>query len=125
MQRKGTLDGHSFVMRILFTILAVELFLFSCSKSSQSSSNGTYLTLSHQQTQCADPWPHASNDSLTLIDVAHYLDSLSLPRTSLYIKQDGSDENCNACLCKTGNTIYVVAPDDDSLIVRYNRAGFK
>jgi len=124
MQRTAGIKGQTGMMRILFTVLMIEMVMAACSKNTPSFSNARYITISHHQTYCADPWPAALNDSLTLINVAHYLDSLNLYRASLYIKLDAEKDACSSCSCKTGKDIYVVTIDSTALLDRYLQAGF-
>ena len=103
-------------MRFFIILLAV--ITFSCTKKPIQ-----YVSLSHKQTICADQWPGGSNDSLTLVNVAHYLDSLGLYIAGLSIKLENSPESCTTCTCKTGKTIYVST--FENLKDRYLIAGFQ
>jgi hypothetical protein len=98
------------------------LLLFACKKHLLSDQ---YITLSYQQTYCADPWMNQADDSLTLKNVAAYLNSASLYVAGLSIKQETSLVSCAACNCKTGKIIYVTTLDADSLKAKYQRLGFK
>lgn len=83
------------------------------------------MTLTYQQTYCADPWPTGATDSATLKNVAHYLDSVQLYIASLAIKAEAPPELCNACNCRTGKTIYVSTLNSETLKGKYEAIGFK
>ncbi len=91
------------------TLLILVPFLmaatFACNKSEKKIGENEYVTLSYKQTSCSDPWMNTGSDSLTLVNVASYLNSSGLYVASLNIKFDGSPEVCLACPCKTGKTI--------------------
>lgn len=107
-------------MRVIsFLIILLTPIIFSCTKKTPIQ----YVSLSHKQTICADLWLTGSSDSLTLVNVAHYLDSLGLYIASLLIKLDNSPESCTACTCKTGKTIYVST--FENLKDSYLTAGFQ
>lgn len=88
---------------ILFLLILLSSVIFSCTKMI----GDKFVVLSHKQTICADSWPMAINDSLTLLNVANYLNSLPLFYYALSIKLENSPDLCTACTCKTGKTIYV------------------
>ena len=107
-------------------VILFSLFTFiiaSCSKKSLLEDK--YVTLSYKQTACADPWRNVAVDSLTLINVADYINASDLYIASLIIKQETQPEACDACGCKTGKIIYVTTFDNDSLKAKYSRIGFK
>ncbi len=109
------------ILQIIFFILIISL---SCKK--QKLIGDKYITLSYKQTSCADAWASGSNDSITLKNLANYLNSYNLYIASLFIKQDsGYTISCLACTCKTGKTIYVSTFDNDSAKAQYMRLGFK
>ena len=81
-----------------------------------------YASLTYNQTFCADPWPTGSNDSLTLKNVVHHLDSLRLYVASVYIKQESVPEACAACSCKTGKVIHVTTFEDE--VTHFAALGF-
>ncbi len=112
-------------MRTL-SILAIFMIVtvFACTKDEPIGEN-EYVTLSYKQTSCSDPWMNTSSDSLTLVNVANYLNGVQLYFASLNIKLDGPIELCLACPCKTGRTIFVSTLNSDSLKARYERIGFK
>ncbi|MEO8762986.1 MAG: hypothetical protein ABI416_01805 [Ginsengibacter sp.] len=84
-----------------------------------------YTTLDYKQTFCADPWPIGGTDSLTLKNLAAYLDSSGLYLAGLTIKKEADEDLCYACFCKTGKTIYATTLASDTLKARYGRLGFK
>ncbi len=84
-----------------------------------------YTTFKYNQTYCSDPWPTGVNDSLTLKNVAHYLDSLQLYIASMQLKPEMVADSCSACNCKTGNTIYVTTFDTQKDKEIYNAIGFR
>ena len=111
-------------MRNIFVIFfLLILTISSCSKKPLIEDK--YVTLSYRQTFCSDPWTNVAIDSLTLINVATYLNSSGLYIAGLNIEQVTPPDICNACTCKTGKTIYVSTFDSDSLKAKYNRIGFK
>jgi hypothetical protein len=97
--------------------------MYACSKNTLIEDK--YVTLSYNQTFCADPWKNLSSDSLTLVNVANYLNSYNLYIAGLNIKQVLPADSCKACTCKTGKTIYVSTFDSDSLKAKYYQIGFK
>jgi len=105
---------------ILFSIVTIA----ACTKNKPLGEK-QYVTVIYKQTFCSDPWVTGSNDSLTLINVANYLDSSGLYVAGLTIKQDGTSEACQACNCKTGKTIYVSTFNTKNLKVKYMRIGFE
>ena len=106
-----------------FIFLTV-VIIVACSKSKPVGDN-EYVTLSYKQTSCSDPWRTASNDSLTAVNVSAYLNSSNLYHAGVFIKTDGLEQNCAACMCKTGKTIYVSTLKSATLIEQYNQKGFK
>src|SRR5215203_584436 len=95
---------------VFFSLLT--LALFACSKKTLIEDR--YVTLSYSQTFCSDPWVNLAVDSLTLINVANYINTSGLYIAGLNIKQEAQPDVCNACTCKTGKTILVTTFDDDS-----------
>lgn len=92
---------------VIIIILLALIIAISCKKN-QEIGNDEFVTLSYPQTYCSDPWPTGAggNDSLTMVNVAHYLDSLDVYISGLTIKADNTPDTCKACTCKTGKTIY-------------------
>lgn len=107
-----------------FFLLIITIILFSCNKE-KLTGNDEYVTLTYQQTSCADAWATGSSDSITLHNVSEYLVSSGLYIASLNIKLFSSPVICDACYCKTGKVIYVSTLNSDSLIAKYNRLGFR
>jgi hypothetical protein len=103
---------------ILLLVTLTALFTYSCTKKKTIE----YVTVSHQQTGCSDPWGAGSTDSSTLVKAGHYLDSLGLYYAALLIRADGQAEVCQACFCKTGKTIYVTT--FSTLVSSYAAVGF-
>ena len=102
----------------------VVMSLAACKKSGRIGEN-EYVTLTYKQTSCADPWINAGTDSLTLINIANYLNSSGLYIASLSIKQDGPPETCLACVCKTGKTIFVSTLNSETMKAKYLLVGFR
>jgi hypothetical protein len=107
----------TFKLLILFVIVLA----FSCKKEH----GDEYVTLYYKQTYCSDPWPTANTDSVTLLNIAHYLDSADMYVASLNIKLESAPEACTACSCKTGKTIYATTLNSDVLKDKYVAVGFK
>lgn len=106
----------------LYTALLLTLVLLtSCRREHVDK----YVTLAYHQTFCADPWTNAATDSVTLKNVATYLDASSIYIAGLYIKQGTSIVSCTACNCQTGKTIYVTTFENDSMKARLVRIGFQ
>ena len=103
--------------------LFIVLVLVSCRENHEM--KDTYLDFYYKQTACADPWKTGSTDSLTLVNVVHYLDSLGLYIAGLNIVKDDNQEICSACTCKTGKTIYVSTLKSDIMIAKYKAIGFR
>jgi len=110
--------------KLFFSIFISIVTIVACTKNKPIGEN-QYVTVNYKQTLCSDPWVTASNDSLTLINVANYLNSSGLYVAGLTIKQDGTSEVCQACNCKTGKTIYVSTFNTENLKVKYMRIGFE
>ena len=108
---------------VLFILIAS--VIFACTKKNYRIGDNEYVTLTYKQTFCADPWATGANDSLTLVNVAAYLNSSSLYIAGLNIKQDGSPDMCLACACKTGKTITVSTLNSETLKAKYMQIGFK
>ena len=108
----------------LIFILILCLTISACKKDSPIG-NKEFVTLSYQQTQCSDPWETASNDSLTLVNVAEYLKAAHIHIAELYIKHDGTKLVCEACGCKTGKVIYVSTLNNETLKEKLTKIGFK
>lgn len=112
-------------MRVgIFFLIIVTIILFSCNKEKLTGKD-EYVTLSYQQTFCADAWTTGSSDSLTLHNLSDYLVSAGLYIASLNIKLVDNPQTCYACNCKTGKVIYVSTLNSDSLKAKYNRIGFR
>jgi len=111
-------------MKLLLSLLFLIFIVIACHKD-EPIGKDSYTRFYYKQTYCADPWPTGNTDSITLVNVTGYLNSLNLYIADLGIKQDGNIEICQACACKTGKTIYVATLNNDSLKARYIRAGFK
>jgi hypothetical protein len=110
-------------IKIFIAILACATFT-ACNKSKVLEDK--FITLSYPQTGCADAWANvASNDSLTLQNVAAYLNSKNLYVAGLSIKQDSIPDICKACFCKTGKIIYVSTFDETQTKANYAAIGFK
>ncbi len=107
-------------------LLIVFLFLviFSCSKKEPIGKH-EYVELSYQQTQCSDPWRNGSSDSATLQNLAKYLADQQLYVASMNIKVTSTGFFCEACICKTGKTIYVSTLNSSGLIDGYRKLGFE
>ncbi len=105
-------------------IISIAVVITACNKSAPIGDD-EYVTLSYKQTFCSDPWATGSTDSLTLVNVAEYLNSEDLYIASLSIKQDSSPEMCYACTCKTGKTIFVSTLNSETLKAKYIEIGFK
>ena len=111
-------------MKKIFYLSALSICtLFSCTKNPVPKEK--YVTLSYKQTYCADPWQNSSADSLTLLNVAAYLNASTLYIASLAIKQETAPDDCKACTCKTGKLIYVSTFNDEILKAKYSRIGFR
>ena len=113
-------------MRTLFTILFfAAAVVAACIKKSEI--GDTYVTVSYKQTQCADKWNSSGSDSLTLVNVVHYLDSSQLYVAAINITntKDNNGQACAACNCLTGKLINVTTLNSDSLIAKYKRIGFE
>lgn len=113
-------------MRTLFTLLFFGFAIVAaCIKEDRL--GDTYVSLTYKQTQCSDPWPTGNTDSLTLINVIHYLDSahLYIAGINLTSGNPNSGYECAACPCKTGKLINVTTLNNDSLLARYKRVGFE
>jgi len=105
-------------------LLIITIILFACNKEKLIGKD-EYVTLTYQQTSCADAWATGFSDSATLHNLSEYLISSGLYIASLNIKQVGSPVICDACYCKTGKVIYVSTLNSDSLKAKYNRIGFR
>lgn len=108
---------------IIITFFAIAA-LTACWKDRPEGEN-EYVTLTYQQTHCADPWPTGTTDSTTLKNVARYLDSAQLYIAGLNIKAETPPEVCSACSCKTGKTIYVSTLNSENQKAKYGLIGFK
>lgn len=98
-------------MKIVATLaLLLTIVLFSCEKEHMK-----YTTVYYQQTYCSDPWPTGTTDSLTLVNVAHFIDSIGVYIASLGIRQDHPADACTACACKTGKVIYLTTFEGDEM----------
>ena len=100
------------------------LTVYSCSKKDPIGKD-EYANFYYEQTFCSDPWQVGSTDSITLENVAAYLDGQDLYLSDLSIKQTGVAETCYACTCKTGKTIYVSTLNSPTLKAAYTDLGFK
>lgn len=112
------------MLRIFVSIVIMAIAITACTRQ-ELIGNKEFITLSYQQTYCADPWKTGSNDSLTIENVTHYLDSAGLYRAGIHIKSEGGTATCQACACQTGKIIYIITLNSNSIIARYNRIGFK
>lgn len=121
----GEDDLSNPVMSVKIIIgLLVSLVFWSCIKTSERRDD--YISLTYDQTQCADQWGYGSSDNLTIGKVKHYLDSLQLFYHAVTIQTDPSKVSlCNACTCTTGKVFFVTTRDDDALEARYAQIGFK
>lgn len=112
-------------MKIKLAIFYIVFFaVFACSKKGPIEKD-EYTRFYYEQTFCSDPWQTGSTDSITLENVAAYLNEHDLYVAGLSIKQTGAAETCYACTCKTGKTIYVSTLNSNSLKEAYISLGFK
>jgi hypothetical protein len=108
----------------LIFIIILGLTISACKKDSRIGDK-EFVTLSYQQTYCSDPWETGSSDSLTLVQVAGYLQAADILISGLSIKPDGTEEFCYACSCKTGNVIYLSTLNSEALKEKLKRIGFE
>ncbi|MCX6316867.1 MAG: hypothetical protein NTW29_06235 [Bacteroidetes bacterium] len=106
----------------MISLSVIAILLFSCERDIKIGDK--YVTLSRKQTYCADPWPMAASDSLTLENVKAYINANNLYIADLTIRLDTAPDLCAACFCKTGKTIYVSTLYSDTMVARYGRIGF-
>jgi hypothetical protein len=106
-------------MKTAITFIVLFATIFACSKKTPMK----YSSFSYEQTYCSDQWGTHPSDSLTLIKLGQYLDSLSLYRAGLDIKQQSQPQLCNACNCKTGKVLYVTTFETEK--DKFNAIGFK
>ena len=107
----------------LFYLLCLITIIYACKKEKIIQDN--YTTLTYKQTQCADAWATGITDSITLVNVANYLNSQNVYVASLSIKAVNPADLCNACICKTGKLIYVTTFDETTLKQKYLALGFQ
>lgn len=112
-------------MRKLTLFIFLSIAALTACRKDRPVGEKEYVTLTYQQTYCADPWPTGSTDSATLKNVARYLDSAQLYIAGLSIKAEAPPEVCSACTCKTGKIIYVSTLNSETLKVKYEAIGFK
>jgi hypothetical protein len=84
-----------------------------------------YVTVKYSQTGCADAWQTGATDSITCVNVAAFLSDKNVAVLGVTIKNDGVQELCNACFCKTGNTIYVSTLEGDDNLATFAKLGFR
>lgn len=106
---------------LTLTVILVAGVLVSCKRD--QAIGGRYTTLEYKQTYCADPWGYGSTDSLTLVKMVHYFDSLQLYVAGTAINFTAAPDACSACTCKTGKTIYLST--FENLATRYAAYGFQ
>lgn len=99
------------------------LILTACTKNEVIKDR--FITLSYQQTQCADPWINSVEDSTTLKNISEYVKSNGIYVASLLIKQESTAEICTACTCKTGKIIYLSTFDNPDMKKKAESVGFK
>ncbi|HEX2606183.1 MAG TPA: hypothetical protein VHK91_02345 [Flavisolibacter sp.] len=83
-----------------------------------------YVSMTYNQTQCADPWPYGTTESSTLQNVAKFLDMQGLYRAGLSMKAEIPPAACLACSCPTGKVIEVNTLNSSLLKEKYNKLGF-
>jgi hypothetical protein len=105
----------TFLVCIALTIL----FPVACKKHHDIE----YVSLTYKQTYCSDPWKTGPSDSVTLQNVSHYLDSMGLYVSSLYMQQVDRPAICFACSCTTGKVIYLTT--FPQFKAKYEQVGFK
>jgi hypothetical protein len=109
-------------MRYLMINLLAALAIISCKKEDKDESG----TFTYEQTYCSDPWINSSNDSITVQNVYHYLDSMQViaPAVHVWIKHEVVGLTCQACNCKTGKKIYVSLYFPKDVEGKLNSLGF-
>jgi hypothetical protein len=113
--------GKDHMSRYLILLFCLVVIAYSCKKNEKNIGD-IYTSVYYDQTFCADKWATGTTDSITLRNVAHYLDSLQLYYAGLWMKSIGAPVGCNACFCKTGKRIQVST--FRGLAARYSTAGF-
>ena len=109
-------------MKQALPIFILTVALCSCGKPEPSTEYGdNFVNLSYIQTKCADPWPTGATDSITLVNMANYLESRNL---YLAIRQDNLPDTCTACTCKTGKIIYITTFVLNISVALYAEIGF-
>lgn len=104
----------------LALMLGVGIF-FSCKR--EQVVGDRYTTLEYKQTYCADPWGYGTTDSITLVKLVHYFDSLQLYVAGTNIQFTSAPDVCSACTCKTGKTLYLST--FENLASRFAAYGFQ
>jgi hypothetical protein len=107
----------------LFFLLCLTSVFFACKKNKIIRDD--YISLGYHQTQCSDAWATGTTDSITLVNVANYLNTQNIYFAGLSIKQVNPADLCLACTCKTGKIIYVSTFYDNTMKQKYQALGFK
>jgi hypothetical protein len=107
--------------RILSVAFILAGFVLGCKKETCSKS----VTLSYQQTFCADPWQNGASDTATLNNVSAYMNANKIYFSDINIKKESEAQLCMACTCKTGKTIYITTEDSEPVIDKLKNIGFQ
>ena len=108
--------------RLTLLALPVCMLLFSaCNKNDHNGQPPT--TMYYRQTQCADVWGTGATNEETVTKVESYFAGKGLPIASVRIAADSVADACEACTCRTANTIY--AQISEAYIGEYKSYGFR
>jgi len=114
------------ITRVLFTSGLISLFLtsgcevdkriiFDCSCKE---STGKICVL-YEQTYCADPWGQDNTTDEQLVEnLAEYFDSLGVTLYNIGIDDNGTQQFCFACNCKSGRRFCAKVKNSDLTIVK-------
>lgn len=113
-------------MKTKLTVFCITAIAFYACSKKESLGKHEYIGFYYEQTKCSDPWETSGDDSVTLENVASYLNAHDLYIAGLSIEQTSAgDASCAACSCKTGKIIYATTLNSDNQKKSYEDIGFK
>ncbi len=104
-------------MKYLVILFVAAAFLTACKKDCYT------VSMTYDQTQCADPWGYGPNDEETKNKLGFFLDSIGVDYSNLSFARTNPGQVCDACFCTSGGvfSLKTTEPFVETLIEK----GFK
>jgi hypothetical protein len=97
------------VITILYLVVITLFAVISCEVSTTNT-----VRVYYDETECADKWGSSNiPESEKKQNVINYFDNLNIHIYDIQIINDGIEEECKACFCRTGYRIHCKIKEDD------------